>query len=132
MIERCNHKSAMDKENIAALKKNYDKEVHKGWMIPVMVSALTKLQFPPVIPVVVHVQWTIDSHRKQKIKRRVTHDCSFEPVSGHSINADTENEKLDECMYDQCLRRVLHTIHRQYLDHPNKRILLSKIDLDAA
>ena len=98
MIEIGNHKSAKDKENIAALKENYEKEVNKGWMIPIMVLALTKLQFARVIPVGVHVQWTIDSHGKRKIKHRVTHDFSFEPGLGHSINADTDNEKLDECM----------------------------------
>ena len=126
MITKGNHKSAKDKDNIDALKRNYAKEVEKGWMIPIMVSALTKLQFACVIPVGVHMQWTIDCHGTRNITRRVTHDCSFEPVSGHSINADTDNEQLDECRYGQCLRRVLHTIHRQRLDHPNTQIIIIK------
>ena len=40
MILRGNHTSAKDVENVSALHTNYAKEVKKGWMIPILVSAL--------------------------------------------------------------------------------------------
>ena len=65
-----------------------------------MISTLTKLQSTRLIPVGVHVQWTIDGHGIQKNKQRLTHDYIFELVSGHYINSDTANVQLGEYRYE--------------------------------
>ena len=69
MVKRVNHKSANDTDNSLAMRKNYAKEVSKGWMIPIEVEALTKLKFAQVIPIGVHVQWNIDGEGQRKVKR---------------------------------------------------------------
>ena len=45
MVERGNHKSVDDAKNGAAMPKSYEKEVSKGWMIPIKVQLLTRLKF---------------------------------------------------------------------------------------
>ena len=133
MIERGNHKSASkDKESRTALAKNYEKEVNRGWMIPITVEALRDLKHARVIPIGVSPQWTVNAKGERVIKRRITHDCSFSPPSGHSINNDTDLEILDPCIYGNCLRRLCHAIHSLRLRYPSKRILISKVDLEAA
>ena len=39
-IARGNHPSALTGENLGAVKKNYQKEVNKGWMIPITIDSL--------------------------------------------------------------------------------------------
>ena len=132
MIKRGNHPSTAVKENHEAMVRNYDKEVKKGWMIPISLGTVRQLDNARIIPVGVVSQWTIDKEGNRTIKRRLTHDCTFSPPSGHSINNDIDKELIDDCMYGHCLRRVLHGLHSQRLRHPKLRILLAKIDLDAA
>ena len=99
MINHGNHKSAKAESNVEALLKSYNKEVSKGWMIPIYITSLNRLILARVIPIGVVTQWTINSKGDRKNKQRVTHDCSFSPPSGHSINTNTDIEKLDECIY---------------------------------
>ena len=132
MIKRGNHKSATSSENSPSLNKNYTKEVSKGWMIPIKVSSVPKLIGARVIPVGVAVQWTINDKGGRIKKRRVTHDCSFLPPSGHSINHDVDQDLLDDCNYGFCLRRVSHSIHSLWFRQSLLRILLTKIDFDVA
>ena len=132
MIKRGNHPSTLGEENSEAILKNYGKEVNKGWMIPISLDTVRKLKGARVIPVGVAQQWSIDKEGNRTIKRRLTHDCTFPPPSGHSINNDIDEELIDDCMYGQCFRRILHGIHAQRRRHPKKKILIAKIDLDAA
>ena len=131
MIKRGNHPSAEIFDNKKAMYKNYEKEVKKGWMIPVTIDCLRQIKHARVIPIGVHPQWSIDDKGNQKMKRRVTHDCTFPPPSSHSINNDMADDLLDECIYGQCFRRVLHGIHSIRIRYPKNRILLAKIDLDS-
>ena len=131
-IKRGNHPLARAGENLEAVKKNYQKEVTKGWMIPITIDGLRALKHARVTPIGVHPQWSIDENGNRKLKRRIAHDCSFTPPSGHSINNDIDTNLLEECIYGQCIRRVLHGIHAMRLRHENSRILMSKVDLDAA
>ena len=132
MISRGNHQSTLVEENEKAMLKNYRKEVDKGWMIPISLDTARKLKNARVIPVGVASQWTIDPTGKRKVKRRLTHDCSFAPPSGHSINNDIDDSLIDDCVFGHCLRRIIHGIHSQRQRNPQKRILIAKIDLDAA
>ena len=133
MIQRGNHKSAQTPSaNASTLISNYQKEVENGWMLPIPAKCLRKLKGAAVIPVGVSTQYTIDAEGQRKIKRRTTHDASFEPPSNKSVNDRLLRDLLTECYYGHCLLRILHTIHVMRLRHPLLCILLIKIDLDAA
>ena len=133
MIKRGNHLSARKPRiNADTLRMNYKKEVERGWMLPITVRCLKKMKGAAVIPVGVHTQHTIDENGNRKIKRRTTHDASFPPPSSLSVNDRMDRDMLNECFYGHCLLRVLHKIQRMRIRHPKLRILLLKIDLDAA
>ena len=85
-----------------------------------------------MIPVGIHTQETIEEDGEMKIKKRTTHDATFPPPSTKSINNRLIRELLTECFYGHCLLRVLHNIHVMRLRHPSIRILVMKLDLDAA
>ena len=40
LIEQGNHPLALAGENLKAVKKNYQKEVTKGWIIPITIDSL--------------------------------------------------------------------------------------------
>ena len=66
------------------------------------------------------------------MKRSVTHDCSLSAPSGLSVNNPVQQESLQPCLYGFCLLRILHMISAMRSRWPTKRILIGKIDLDAA
>ena len=132
MIKRGNHKSATSKENEPTLINNYTKEVEQGWMLPVTSKCVIKIKYAGVIPVGVATQFTIDDKGNRKTKRRTTHDASFPPPSEKSINNRMFRELLTNCFYGYCLIRILHVIHIMRYTYPQIRILICKLDLDAA
>ena len=132
MIDRGNHQSATSKENEASLLKNYAKEVERGWMLPTTIESVNKIKGACVIPVGVATQFTIDEKGNRKFKRRTTHDASFPPPSEQSINNRMFRELLTNCFYGYCMIRLLHAIHIMRWTCPNLRILICKLDLDAA
>ena len=131
-IERGNNKSAKSKESEEFIKKNYDKEVDRAWMLPVTKESITSIKGAGVIPIGVTQQFSIDEKGQRIEKRRLTHDCSHKMPSGHSLNSRIDTELLDECIYGQCLLRILHNIHILRRNHPTKKIYANKTDLDAA
>ena len=131
MIARGNHKSSA-LISTESLKSKYNKEVDRGWMIPLPIPFLLKLKHASVIPLGVAFQKTINDAGDIVDKERLTHDLSFPTPSGFSVNDCSEESILIECVYGQCLRRVLHTIHTLRLQYPGRKIFLSKFDLDAA
>jgi len=56
MLDRGNHKSATSEENAPALLKAFDKEVCRGWLLPVTNESLTKIKKLSVIPLGVATQ----------------------------------------------------------------------------
>ena len=132
MVTRGNHKSTTNKDNSAALHKGYLKEIKHGWLIPITVDSVYKIKNAMVLPLGIVSQQTLDIHGHRTIKRRITHNCSFPAPSGHSMNIDTNADLLDECIYGLCLHRILHEIHQQRIEFSHTRILISKMDLDAA
>ena len=131
MMDYGNHKSALSPEGEAAVYKAYNKEVNRQWMIPIPVDSVKDLKDSGVIPIGCVVQHTIDGKGNRIIKRRVTHDATFEPPSSHSINNDTLEELLDPCIYGTCIRRITHAIHDMRFHHPDVWIFISKTDLDS-
>ena len=132
MLDRGNHKSATSEENAPALLKAFDKEVSRGWLLPVTIESLTKIKKLSVIPLGVATQSSIDEFGNRIPKKRVTHDASFPSPSGNSVNNAVQEELLQTCIYGQCLRRILHSIHNMRVNHTDKKIYMSKYDMDAA
>ena len=132
MIKRGNHKSTSKNKNFKVLEKAFSKEVKLGWSIPVTIKAITKIKNAFVIPLGVANQYSIDETGQRIPKQRVTHDATFPTPSGDSVNNRTIDALLQQCIYGQCLRRVIHAIHRLRLAKPSTKIMMSKYDLDAA
>ena len=132
MIARGNHKSATAPEVASTLLKNYTKEVEHGWMLPVTLESVAKIKGAGVIPIGVAQQQSVDEKGNRYTKFRTTHDASFPPPSEQSINDRLLKTVLYPCYYGHCLIRILHLIHKMRLTEPQVRILISKIDLDAA
>ena len=132
MLKRGNHKSASDPENEPTLIQNYKKEVLHGWMLPVTLECIPKIKGASVIPVGVAPQFTIDANGDRQVKRRTTHDASFANQHSSSINDRMDKALLTNCFYGHCLIRMLHAIHIMRFKKPQQRILLTKLDLDAA
>jgi len=132
MIKRGNHKSALKLKNRKVLEKAFKKEVEKGWTIPITLKTIKRIKNLFVIPLGVADQFSIDELGKRIQKQRVTHDASFPSPSGDSVNNRTIEALLQQCIYGQCLRRVIHSVHRLREAFPKTRIVMSKYDLDAA
>jgi len=132
MLQRGNHKSAKSAENATALAKAFAKEVSRGWLLPITIESTTKIKNLSVIPLGVATQATIDEFGNRIPKKRVTHDASFTAPSGLSINNSVQDELLQNCIYGHCMRRVLHEVHNMRFHNKNKKIFMSKYDMDAA
>ena len=132
MLDRGNHKSAKSETNAPALRKAFQKEVDRGWLLPITIESVKKIKKLSIIPLGIAEQLTIDEFGNRIPKRRVTHDASFLAPSGISVNSSVQEELLQKCIYGQCMRRVLHNIHHMRVRNKQNKIYLSKYDMDAA
>lgn len=132
MEKRRNHPSALLAENATALDVNTQKEIDQGWVVPIPTSIIQKTPDLNLTPLGVAIQKTIGEDGSRKLKRRIIHDCSFPSASGTSVNLQHDKDLLEECIYGQCLRCLLHQLHRLRIEHPTLPIYISKYDLDAA
>ena len=132
MVTRGNHKSALTPDHRIVLEKIQKKEVAQGFTFPITVECLMKLEGAAVIPMGVHDQWTVNEEGERFMKPRACNDASFPTPSGYSVNLDHDSDLLSPCIYGQCLRRCLHSIHKMRLKHPLEAIYLTKYDFDAA
>jgi len=130
MLERGNHQSA--KKNMSVLQKSFTKEIKKGWLLPITVESILKIKSLSIIPLGIADQLTIDEFGNRVPKQRVTHDASFPAPSGISVNNTVIEGLLQDCIYGQCLRRILNSIHNMRYHHKDKRIYMTKYDMDAA
>ena len=103
MIEHGDHKLASNRENEPTLVKNYEKEVKHGCMLLVTGESVKRIKGAAVIPIRVAQQSSIDEDSKKFTKRRTTHDTSFSPPSGESVNNRLIQELLEPCYYGHCL-----------------------------
>ena len=101
-------------------------------MLPITVESIKKLVGAAVIPIGVAQQTSINEKGERYTKRRTTHDASFSPPFGKSINDRMLTDCLEPCFYGHCLIRILHAIHAMRISFPDMVILLIKCDLDAA
>ena len=132
-MKRGNHKSSSkSSKELEFVKKQYGKEVSKGWMIPFPSHIVPKLKNACVIPIGVAKSFSINEKNESIEKLRLTHDCSWEGPSSFSVNSRINEELLPPLQYGRCLLRVLHNIQQMRYNNPNKRILMAKHDLDSA
>ena len=131
-VERGNHKSALKPENSKALTKAINKEVDVCFLIPIKIKSIFKIKGAGVTPLGVAEQMTISAAGETIKKYRPCHDASFPSESGTSVNLEHDADKLTVCIYGRCLHRIIHSLHRTRLEHPDKVILLFKYDFDAA
>jgi len=129
-IERGNNKSTIGNEDF--ITKSLIKEVSRGWAFPIPVSWLSEIPGVAVTPIGVAKQFTLDEDGKIIPKCRMTHDCSRPSKSGHSLNSRIDDEMMEECIYGNCMWRILYQIHQLRIENPNVAILLSKLDFDSA
>ena len=117
---------------MVVLRKAVSKEVQKGWLLPVTIESLTKIKGLSLIPLGIANQDTIDEHGNRIPKKRVTHNASFLAPSGLLVNKMVIESQLQECIYSQCLRRIIHMMHQMRVNYKDKRIFMTKYDLDSA
>jgi hypothetical protein len=129
-ISKGNNKSTSGKEEF--LKSVYDKEVTRGWALPIPAKAVTLIPGIAVTPVGVAKQFSIDKPGAVIRKDRMTHDCSQPGVSGLSVNLRVNKDKLEEVQFGFALMRILYQIHQLRVENPQTSILLSKFDFDSA
>ena len=129
-IEYGNHKSARTQGEM--LLGILDKEVSKGWQLPLPVDKLLDIPRCVVGPLGVAHQETIDAFGQRIPKDRVTHDQSFVFASGRSVNNRVRTEELTQCRYGFALRRFIHLIVALRARYPDIAILLSKFDFKSA
>ena len=75
-IKRGNNKSALDPAQEDFIRKNYQKEVTKGWMLPIPKEEVQKIKGAGVIPIGIAKQFTINKNVERVKKKRLMHDCS--------------------------------------------------------
>ena len=110
-MKRGNHKSASkSKDVLDFVNKQYNKEVSKGWIIPIPTEILPLLKNACVIPIGVTSQFTINERAETIQKLKLTHDCSWEGPSSFSINNRIDETKLAPLQYGRCILRVLHNL----------------------
>lgn len=63
MSQGGNHPSALSPDGLIAVQKAYDKEVSKGWKLPILPSIIYNIDHACVTPLGAAQQWTIDSDR---------------------------------------------------------------------
>ena len=131
-IRRGNHKSCEKPHLAKSLDENIDKELRRGYLIPLPVEYLKNLKNAGVIPMGMSEQFTINEEGKRVPKPRPCHDASFPMESGYSVNDDHDLALLSPCQYGHCLRRVIHAILRIRQEFEDEIIYIIKYDFEAA
>lgn len=131
--------AAMQEENNAStrgseefISKALDKEVGRGWQIPILPDIIPKLVGAGRIKLGVAKRIFIDMFGELFTKSRVTHDCSQPQQSGKSVNLMCVKEKLQATRYGKAFYRYLLNLYNARHHHPNIPILQAKFDMDSA
>ena len=86
-------------------------DVELGYNIPLAVDSIRKMKQAEVYPVGFQDQLTTDKHGNINLKKRVTHDLSFNRREGKSINQRVREEALPGVTFVHAMLRFLHLIH---------------------
>jgi len=109
-------------------------EVTKGWQLPLPTIAADVLPNTAIAPLGLVLQASIDDKGNIVDKYRLTHDMTFEmsEKGQNSVNNRVIPTNLTPCRYGQALLRVCHKIVFLRHNHPNEKILLTKVDWKSA
>ena len=131
-LEYGNHKSA--KKHAPTLLGMLDKEVKRGWQLPLPVDRLHEIPGVVVSPLSMVEQWTIDEAGNSTPKLRLAHDQSFDFQQEEipSVNQRVIDDELSVTRYGFALSRFLHAIIALRMLFPGIAILLTKIDFKSA
>ena len=132
MLIRDNLKSEKSVLNAAALDNSTYKKIEHRWVLPLTIDSICHIKKLGVVPLGVAEKFTINKKLEHYTKIRVTHDCSFPGSSGLSVNNWLLRDTLQTCFYGSCLIKIRHMIAAMRIKWPSKRIVIGKIDLDAA
>ena len=133
-IKYGNHKSASG-ERANLLSSKLEKEVTRGWNIPILPSHILDLidTGAEVAPMGMANQASINERGEIVYKDRLTHDQSWKgKVSGTSINSRVIDEEIEPLFYGHMITRLINYIVALRLAHPDKRILMRKDDFKSA
>ena len=108
------------------LRKLIGKDVAAGFQLPTTVESLRFIPHAYISPYGVIHQTTIDKDGALIPKKRAAHDQSFKFGSGSSVNSRVQIDKLDNLIYGDALKRILHYIHSLRFHHPDIPILVGK------
>ena len=129
-LEYGNHKGADN--NLDLLKKMVNEDVTFGFALPIPTNKVLQIEGALLSPLNIQDQFGINEKGEITGKKRLTHNQSMKYQSGTSVNSRVIEEELQDVMYGHCLLRVVHHIVKLRLKHPNKRILIGKIDWKSA
>ena len=132
MLLRVNHKLARSALNAEALGESIDKEVERGWALPLTIDSLPRIKNAGVVPLGVAEQFSIDKKVECYTKSLVTHNFSLPGSLGLFVNNRVLKDILQPCFYVFCLLRILRMISAMRIKYPSKIILIGKTDPDAA
>ena len=132
LLAHGNHKSALEEEAIPHVNKAVKTDVLRGFSIILTPECAARIKGAEFYPMSLQHQMTINEKGEAIPKKRVTHDLSYNKERGLSINQRIIEEELPEVIFGWTLSRVLHEIHALRYRYPNKRILMSKVDIEKA
>ena len=127
-----NHKSTDTKEAKVLVTKAMETDVKRGFGIIMTKQCAMKIKGAEIYPLGLQHQQTINERGEIIPKKRVTHDLSNNRRSKLSINQRVIEEEVPAVQFGFALSRVLHLIHHIRRRHPNKRILMNKVDIEKA
>ena len=127
-----NHKSATTHSDF--LVPILQKEVAKGWHLPLPIDRLHEIPGLVVGPMGAVAQQSIDENGNPLPKIRMTHDQSFtyELETIESVNQRVIPSSLPKCVYGFTLRRLAHAIVALRGLFPLIAILIGKLDYKSA
>ena len=125
-----NHKGVSSDSDL--FKEMMSSDVMNGYSLVLPREEIINIPNALMAPMNIHDQYGINEKGEIIAKKRLTHNQSCKFGSNTSLNSRVTKDSLQDCMYGACLSRVIHQIIDLRLRHPNKKILLQKIDWKAA
>ena len=99
MLLRGDHKSERSALNAEVLEKSIDKEVERGWTLPLIIDSNFLIKNVGVEPLGVAEQLSIKKKGERYTKICITHDYYFPGHSRISVNNQVLKYTLQPCFY---------------------------------
>jgi hypothetical protein len=115
-----------------AMDKAITEDITRGYALPLPLYLITSIPNASLAPLGCMEQDTITEQGLVTQKFWMTHDQSFPGLSGLSVNLRVMKSHLPPILYSFALLRSIHYIVNLRLHHPNMKIFICKVDLDAA